>query len=399
MAIVQDIRVANRAKAAQKQLLPMLSSSPLQANFGIILWTDNLVTNLHNLGTWVTAIQQEVKTGPYGEVLALVDPGVIAVQNKAISLDNLLDNPPEDLTRPVDWNEGFPTIHGVPIWERLEGELPSYFKLFQAYRTQLETGMGARSMQKLAALTQTPSKALLALSQLYHWKLRVISYDTYQLRVRENIRNQMVTSMESKHARAAEKLFDSCAMVLDEDRISSMSNKDLIETMKMATELHRISMGLFPNKPMDASQAQAVARATAPNMQGATINNIQVNNDSSTSFVSGGQGGLGSSVGGGQGKSSEGSSSRTSEILDILLQCEAFGPLAKLQASIIEIETETETETDKNNEDDVETPDANIYSSVEKDLASTRGVTLAESKATNNGTVGGTSANHTPKGE
>jgi hypothetical protein len=209
------------------------------------MWGAKEVAFMSQLAERVVQAQSVIPTckDPRNEGLptALIDAPTLATFSVA--------DDPLDAAIPINYLEGFPTIDGVPIWERLENESIDDYNLFKQYRDMPYNPLsGTRSIAKLAELTKVHPKALMALSKLRHWRVRCMAYDKFTEAERELRRRKEIEKLENKHAKAAEKLFDRALQFLEQNP-EEINGKTVIELLELAVRLHRTSLGLPPDGP------------------------------------------------------------------------------------------------------------------------------------------------------
>jgi hypothetical protein len=152
---------------------------------------------------------------------------------------------------PIEMDEGFPTVGGIPFWERLDGEPLPYYKLFKEYR-ELKDVQGTRSVAKMAEQSGMSGRQITTLAHIYHWALRVKAYDQHKAYLRQVARQNEIEKLENKHAKLSGELLDQAAAYLMEHP-EQMSPKTAIELIDWAVKTGRLSVGLNPDKPGSGS--------------------------------------------------------------------------------------------------------------------------------------------------
>lgn len=205
---------------------------------------------LKGLGDRVHILQATLPLNPDELPLSYIDPQVLAAKGFLQDVSHV-----EDLDGAVvklDFLDGFPTINDLPFWERLDGELISYYEYFKAYRDMIKTGR--RSMVVIAERGDVNVKLLVAISRMYHWTHRVKAYDQYKLIEREAERDARMIEMEGRHSSVAKKIFESCSKWMDDDELmEAMTPKEQLSWFETALKLERLSLGLAPDKPFNSS--------------------------------------------------------------------------------------------------------------------------------------------------
>ena len=218
-------------------------------NRSIVLgdWDSTTVAMMKRLRRYVTQIQGTLPQDPQNRPLMLVNANEVQKTGLLKSLEEIIEEPPNDMLFPVSYMEGIPTIFGTPIWEKLEGENLTYFELFKRYRSLPKTHQ-TRSIYKLSQECGTPITHLELLRQCYHWGDRVVAYDLYLHEQQEIILEQRRKEIQGKHSKAASELFNKCTEYMIAN-IDKLTPKTALEWAEMAVKLERMSVGLQPDKP------------------------------------------------------------------------------------------------------------------------------------------------------
>lgn len=212
-------------------------------------WDDGKYNFQHKLGNFVQNFQVNLPTNSFGVPLQLVDP--VPLTECLLDAETTDDIPDEILRKsilPVEYDEGIPTLDGLPIWERFDGETLDYYKLFKEYREMAYLNGGSRSIAKLSGQTTIAGRHLSALSKVYHWQLRCKAYDAYKKVVRERKRQFEIEKLESKHMRASEILLEK-GLEYIEDHPEQLSPKIALSMIETAMKAGRLSLGLNADKP------------------------------------------------------------------------------------------------------------------------------------------------------
>jgi hypothetical protein len=292
----QEIKSTEQNKMTQTVLSPSVREA--------LEWDNGQKNLMQKLGQWVSALQKTLPTNN-GTPTALIDAERVAASGMLTELDTYLDQitDPEynsakiNLLVPVDYFDGFPTIGGLPLWERLEGELFQYYEVFKIYRN-MKASRGIRSLSLLSQLTGVELKAIHALKDVYHWKLRIEAYDLQAEREVQMARQRFTRQMENNHRDAAVKIFDACKSYIVDNK-EELNAKSALDWLITAVKLERLSLGLNPDKPDDG-------KTGSPNNVININTAIQNNDNSQTNNVSNPNG------------------QRTTEILAILQQAGVF---------------------------------------------------------------------------
>jgi len=190
---------------------------------------------------------------------ALLDPTVVAEEvlclppgrmqersnlpaNKETALEIL-----QEAAIPLDLSEGYPTVNGLPVWERLAGEILTYFKMFKFYRDLPLHGY-RRAIYRVAETFETQPYKVNAIKDIYQWDVRIKAFDEFREVQQEVQRNHYIQDMESEHREAAQDLFATCMKYFHEN-LEMLDQKTALKWAEMAVELERLSLGLDPKKP------------------------------------------------------------------------------------------------------------------------------------------------------
>jgi hypothetical protein len=210
-------------------------------------WEPDFVTMMKSLRTYVTKLQSSTPIDALGKPTALVNPTAIMATGLTTSVERLVDNPPEGALLPISNLEGMPTIFGVPIWEKLEGEKLEYYELFKRYRMMADE-KATRSVYKLFLETAIPVANLEILRQVYNWQVRAQAFDEYMTKERNALLEIRRKEIEGRHAKVAQKIFDECTTYLL-DNTQMLTPKTALQWAQLAMNLERISAGMTPDKP------------------------------------------------------------------------------------------------------------------------------------------------------
>lgn len=247
-------------------------------------WTPAALASSLELAKRVQNLQADVPTLPSDSNVAwptaYIDPALVAK-------GEVLSAPV-----PLSYLEGYPTVDGIPFWERLENEPIEYFKLFKAYR-DMKDKQTMRSVPELAKQVGRHANVIMRLGALYHWQLRTKAYDYFRNMEIQMYRIREIERVQNDHAATAKSL-RGLAMSYLNDNAELMTPKNAIDLMKLAVELERLSVGMSPNKPDTEVAAQ----------RGPTIN---ITNNT-----------LNTPVDAGPAKSNAGNSDRVAQILTVL---------------------------------------------------------------------------------
>ena len=261
------------------------------------------------LGELVQYFQTSITVNMQNIPLAYIDPTVIAPHLLDVETpDDLSDDIIREATQAIEFDEGFPTVGGIPIWERLDGEPIPYYKLFKEYREIKYTQDGRRSISKVSERSLMPGRHLNALARVYHWQTRVRAYDMYKEYERQAARLKAMEQLDSKHAKVSNQLLDQAVDYLL-SHAEQLSPKTAIQLAELAMKTGRLALGLNPDKPGSGSGANGYNSNTNITIAANTgQGTMLVNNDNGNGNATGDgnrSGGLGFTNGAGQAKDTQ----------------------------------------------------------------------------------------------
>jgi len=302
-------------------------TAPTAADSDLTTWDPIKSGQQQKLGELVQYFQAGITTNMDNMPISYIDPTIIAPLLLDVDgPDDVPDDTVREATQPIEFHEGFPTVGGIPLWERLDGEPIPYYKLFKEYRDlRYVGGIGQRAIAKVADRSNMPGRHLNALARVYHWQLRVRCYDIYKEIERQLSRQAAAEKLESKHSAVSSRLLDQAVDYL-ETHPEQMSTKNAITLVEMAMKAGRLAIGLNPDKP--GSGNGNGNDNTGNNQTNITIANnsgngaMLVGGSSSGNGPGGGngQGTLGNTNGAGQAKETQ----HLRDILNVLGRSGAF---------------------------------------------------------------------------
>lgn len=300
----------------------MSMTAPTAADNELTVWDNAKAGQQAKLGELVQYFQAGIMTNRDNVPVAYIDPTVIApLLLEADSPDDIPDAVVKEATIPVEFDEGFPTIGGIPLWERLDGEPIPYYKLFKQYRDMKYLNVATqRSIARVGEVTLMPGRHLNALARVYHWQLRAKAYDVYKEIERQLARHAAAEQLESRHAKVSSRLLDQAVAYL-ETHPEQMNTKSAIQLVELAMRSGRLALGLNPDKPGSGNNQGSDSGGHSTNI---TIAN---NTGSGAMLVSGGvpgggggRGSLGHTNGAGEAKDTQ----HLRDILNVLSRSGAF---------------------------------------------------------------------------
>lgn len=202
-------------------------------------WKPSEIDSMLKLGKRVATLQEDIPCRDGGIPLGYVDSVELAKLSAS-------DDPSLAIV-PISFLEGFPTVNGVPIWERLDSEPLDMYDLFKCY-LHLPATDGRRTFAAVASRAGIDVRAVTAIASLWHWTVRAAAYDQFKEMERQYIRQYEIRKMENEHAKAADKIFQTC-MDFIEKHHKELTPKMALDWLKLSVELKRLSLGLSKDKP------------------------------------------------------------------------------------------------------------------------------------------------------
>lgn len=205
---------------------------------------------------WASESAQE-----FNGYYALLDPMMLAPYIPYVEeLVDLREEQVIECFHPLRDVDSYPTIHGVPVWERQEWERIEYYNLFKLYRdmryafyNESDALVTIRSLNTLAKATRLSPNVVHYLSVVYHWTLRVNLYDNWMNAVQAHRVAVKRSLMLDRHTKVAQSLIAKAFACLNKNA-EKMSPKDALEMLKLGLAYERISAGLLGDKPDTAHQ-------------------------------------------------------------------------------------------------------------------------------------------------
>ena len=250
---------------------------------------------LESLGLMVKDVQAKLDSSNY-----YVDAQVILTYLMEITKTDedpnvIPDRILEQANVKIEYIDGIPAVYGLPLWERLDCEPLDFYNLFKIYREQKTIGITKtdsdgsegnvryqRSFENLKETTGLARKALYAISNVYHWKMRASLYDSYRKNFIELENNRMISLMENKHQNAASKIFDKCVKYfedIDEKKLKALPPKEILNWFAEVTKLERLSRGL-PGDKIAVEKKGGGKTTNITNIDSKTVNlNAPARND------------------------------------------------------------------------------------------------------------------------
>lgn len=236
---------------------------------------------------WVAESAQE-----FNGHFALLDPMMLAPYIPYVEeLVDLREEQVIECFHPLRDVDGYPTVHGVPVWERQEWERIEYYNLFKLYRdmryafyNESDALVTIRSLNTLAKATRLSPNVVHYLSVVYHWSLRVSLYDNWMNALQMHRVAVKRNLMLDRHTKISQSLISKAFSCLNKSA-EKMSPKDALEMLKLGLAYERISAGLIGDKPDTAGQGSVSQGPllSIVNQTNNTTGPMQVNNVGSQS--------------------------------------------------------------------------------------------------------------------
>lgn len=199
------------------------------------------------LGQFVQYFQVNLPVTGTGIPMQIVKPERLI--ESLVDCDTTDDVPDEALQNSlvtVEYTDGIPSVDGLPVWERMEGEPLHYYDVFKEYRDMVKLS-GTRALSKLAIKYDVPGKVLSALSKVYHWQLRCRLFDSYEAMIRERKRQFDIEQLESRHSKAAAILLEQ-GLAFVENHPEQLNPKVAIQMIEVGMKAGRLALGLAGDK-------------------------------------------------------------------------------------------------------------------------------------------------------
>ena len=183
--------------------------------------------------------------------------------------------------------DGYPTIHGTPVWERQEWERIEYYNLFKLYRdmryafyNESDALLVNRSLAVVAKATRLSPSFLQYLSVVYCWGLRIELYDRWMYSLQQRRIAVKKELMLDRHSKISQGLIQKAFTCLNKQS-DKLSAKDALEMLKLGLAYERISAGLLGDKPESSAQASQPQSplVSIVNQTNNTTGPLQVNNE------------------------------------------------------------------------------------------------------------------------
>lgn len=192
---------------------------------------------------------------------------------------------------PLCYDEGYPTLDGVPFWSQLPFEPTEAFAVFDAYLRQGRTGMRTLKEVMEDGMVKNMGISLKQVEELfytYYWTGRAKAFDVYQLASYRRQKELRALSVEGEHFLFAERLMEICTTYLDEqgeELLETLTPKQFAELVKLATQLQRVSVGLPAQGPLKSEDAPAASMELTLRTAAQQLNTGQSNSQSESAVT------------------------------------------------------------------------------------------------------------------
>jgi len=237
--------------------------------------SDQKIKILNNLGQVIKGIQDDISENTEKMPIYYVDASIILNYLANNKIGTIPDRVINDSLVPIDWLEEIPIVNGLPIWERLDCEPITEYRLFKRYRDIKKGDVSRRSFENLKEATGIKVKALYALSKVYHWQIRVKCYDKYRISEVEKEKEKLVTLMETTHRKAADTIFEKCVNYfkgLTKEQLAKINPKAMLDWFTEAARLTRLSLGLPADKPITKEDRTKIEKIEIGKIDSKTLN-------------------------------------------------------------------------------------------------------------------------------
>lgn len=241
-------------------------------------WTGLDFSTLRKIRSYVESLGVSIPKNGNNRPLKIVNVNTLIDTGLTVDSKHLVDYPPEGLYLDVGFEDGFPTIDGIGIWNQIEGEPIECYNLFKAYRN-MKSIEETRSISKLSKQTNVSPSMLEMIRRIFNWSYRVDAYEEFRQYERDQLLEERRIEVQGRHAKAAEKLFN-ISMDYIEKNANLMTPISVLKALEIAVKLERLSIGMSSDK-----------RESIYNPSGSSINfsvnNIQSSGQSGSVVIGG----------------------------------------------------------------------------------------------------------------
>ncbi|MGL5918908.1 MAG: hypothetical protein ACRCZQ_00155 [Bacteroidales bacterium] len=205
---------------------------------------------MKNLAQLVQFFQIDYANNVGSSLQRLMLPQSLVTYAVEASTDAVPDEVLQDACAQITYYDDVPTLSGVPIYERLDGEPIPYYKLFEAYR-DMKLSSPTRSIARLSEISEVPALQLTVLSRIWHWQLRAKPYDEYCERERSFIRQKEAEKLDNMLSKRGRDMLEMAFAYLDEHDMQ-LDPKTAIELIKTIAPITRVAAGMSKDAPVEA---------------------------------------------------------------------------------------------------------------------------------------------------
>ena len=181
---------------------------------------------------------------------AIIDPLMLAGYIPYIEIvDDLRDDQITECFHAFQEVDGYPTVQGIPLWERQEWERIEYYNLFKLYRdmryafyNESDALLVNRSMNVLAKAVRVSPSLVSYLSVVYNWRIRVTMYDAWMSLMQQRRISIKRSMMLDRHTKISQALVQKAYSCLSK-QADKLAPKEALEMLKLglAYEIGRAS--------------------------------------------------------------------------------------------------------------------------------------------------------------
>lgn len=236
--------------------------------------------------TWGDKNFYRVPADSFNGLCGLLDP--LALSEYVPHVEEIIDlseQQIQDCFVAIKNVDGYPTIDGLPIWERNSWERVDYYNLFKLFRdmryafyNESDALVTNRSLAVLAKAVNLAPTVLHHLAQVYHWGLRASLYDTWmdaQQQIRRAVKKEL---MLDRHEKISQALITKAFNCLSKNA-EKMSSKDALAMLELGLKYERISQGLLSDRPDGSTTSKSTPLISVVNQTNNTTGPLQVNNE------------------------------------------------------------------------------------------------------------------------
>lgn len=152
----------------------------------------------------------------------------------------------------ISYAEGFPTIDGAPIWERMDFEPLQVYEAFQMYLGLRDAHDGIRALylQERIEENEYTREELNDMFFTYYWPQRAAAYDLFNVSVAERKREHRTVRLDETMYEQAEALNSIATEYMNGDEFEELMTPDIaMKLHSMSTKHQRLALGMNPSGP------------------------------------------------------------------------------------------------------------------------------------------------------